>query len=329
MLRREFIAGLGAAGAMPGMARGQQSDRIRRIGLLMGWSESDPEYRSYVSAFAQELARLGWRGGDNLRIEQRWTDGNIDRAQAFAKELVQRQPDVFLSATTPATAALHRETRTIPIVFVVVSDPVGAGFAASLSKPGGNLTGFINIEASMAGKQLELLKEVAPRIKRAAIMFNPDTAPGRGSYFLGSFEAAARSLAVEPITVHVRSDAEIESAIISLGRDQGGLVVMTDSFMGVHLGTIISSEARNNVATIFDGPQFARNGGLISYGPDYLDMFRRAAGQVNRILLGAKPADLPIEFPIKFDLIVNVKTAKALGLIVPPSILLSAAEVIE
>jgi putative tryptophan/tyrosine transport system substrate-binding protein len=181
----------------------------------------------------------------------------------------------------------------------------------------------------MAGKQLELLKEIAPRIKHAAIMFNPDTAPGRGSYFLGSFEAAARSLAVEPITVRVHSDAEIETAIISLGHDQGGLVAMTDSFMGIHLGTIISSEARNNVATIFDGPQFARNGGLISYGPDYLDMFRRAAGTVNRILLGAKPADLPIEFPTKFDLIVNVKTAKALGLTVPPSILLSAAEVIE
>jgi putative tryptophan/tyrosine transport system substrate-binding protein len=250
--RREFIAGLGSTTVWPVVGRAQQIDRTRRVGVLMGWSEGNSEYRSYLAAFIEELAALGWPTG-SLQIEQRWTDGNIDRARILAKQIVELQPDVILSATTPVTTAVQRETRAVPVVFVVVSDPVGAGFTESLSRPGGNFTGFINIEASMVGKQLGILKEIAPDIKRALIMFNPDTAPGAGRYFLDSFRIAAQSLEIEPIEVQVRSDFEIESAI-HLIRERTGLVVMTDSFMGVHLGTVISSEARNIVPAIFEGP---------------------------------------------------------------------------
>jgi putative ABC transport system substrate-binding protein len=330
MRRREFIMVVGgAAAAWPLAARAQQGDRVRRIGVLMGWSESDPARAAYFSALVQELARRGWRVGGNLGVEHRWTNGDIDRARVFAKELVEMQPDVILAGTTPVTAALLRETRTIPIVFAVVSDPVGAGFIASLSHPGGNATGFINVEAAMGGKWIDLLKEIAPRIRRAAIMFNPNTAPGGGNYFLGTFEAAARSLAVEPVTVRVRSDNDIETAITSLGRDQAGLVLMTDSFIAVRQRAIISLSARNDVPVISDTASFPRSGGLISYGPNYPDMFRQAAWYVDRILRGAKPADLPVEVPIKFDLVINLKSAKALGLTVPNTLLVSAEEVIE
>jgi putative ABC transport system substrate-binding protein len=251
MRRREFIRSVGgAAAAWPLIARAQQPDRMRRVGVLMGWSENDPQYPSWIAAFIQALAQLGWSDGRNIRIDVRWIHGEVDRARALAKELVELQPDVILAGTTPATAALQRATRTIPIVFVVVSDPVGAGFVDSLPRPGGNITGFINIEAAMGGKWLELLKEIAPRLRRVAIMFNPDTAPGGGSYFLDSFEAAARSLAVEPMTAHVHSDAEIERVITSLGHEQAGLVLASDSFLAVHRRTIISLAARNNVPAI-------------------------------------------------------------------------------
>jgi putative ABC transport system substrate-binding protein len=301
---------------------------VRRIGVLMGWSETDPVYRSELAAFVQALAKLGWVDGRNLRMDVRWTAGNVDRARVFAKELVDLQPDAILAGTTPSTAALQRQTRTVPIVFAVVSDPVGAGFVANLPRPGGNITGLINIEASMGGKWPELLKEIAPFLRRVVIMFNPDTAPGGGSYFLSPFDAAARSLAMEPITARVHSDAEIETAITSLG-EQAGLVVMTDSFMGVHRGTVISLATRNKVPTIFDAEYITREGGLISYGPNYLDMFRRAAAYVDRILRGAKPDDLPVEVPTKFDLTINLKTAKALGLTVSNQMQLLADEVIE
>ena len=247
----------------------------------------------------------------------------------MAKELVALGPDVILAATTPVTAALQRETRTIPIVFVVVSDPVGAGFVAGLPRPRGNITGFINTEAAMGGKWLELLKEIAPRLVRVALMFNPDTAPGGGSYFLAPFEAAARSLAVETILARVRSDAEIEAAITLLGSEQGGLVVMTDSFMAVRHRMLISAAIRNNVPAIFELPLFTRQGGLISYGPNFQDMFPHAAGYVDRILKGEKPADLPVQVPTKYDLVINLKTAKALGLDVPATLLARADEVIE
>ncbi len=239
-------------------------------------------------------------------------------------------PDLILGGTTPVTAALHRETRTISIVFVIVSDPVGAGFVASLPSPGGNITGFINVEAAMAGKWLELLMEIAPSIKRVAIMFNPDTAPGGGSYFLPSFEAGARSLTVAPIVAPVHSDAEIETAITALGREPGcGLVVMTDGFMFVHHAEIVVLAARNNIPVVSDQTIPTEDGGLLSYGPDIVDIFYRAAPYVDRILRGAKPAELPVQVPAKFEMRLNVKTARALGLTIPPSILARADEVIE
>ena len=296
--------------------------------MLMGLSESDPEVRGFVAAFVEELARLGWIDGHNARIERRWTNADIKRANALAKELLAGPPDVILTVSTPATAALHRETSIVPIVFAPASDPVGAGFVASLSRPGGNITGFTQSDAGLGGKWLGLLKEIAPGIKRAGILFNPDTAPGGGDFFLSSFEAAARALTVEPVAMRVRSDAEIEAAIAALGQ-RAGLVTMDDSFMGVHGLTIISSSARSNMPAIFFGDALVREGGLISYGPDYTDLFRRAAGYVDRILRGERPANLPVQTPTKFLTALNLKTAKALGLTVPPELLATADEVIE
>jgi putative ABC transport system substrate-binding protein len=246
--RREFIGLLGgAAAAWPLAARAQRQERVRRVAALMAWAESDPGYRSWFNIFVQRLSQLGWADGQNVRIDQRWANGEVDRMQSFAKELVELQPDVIFACTTPVTAALHRKTNTIPIVFALVGDPVGDGFVASLARPGGNVTGFINVEAGMVSKLLQLLKEIAPRIKRAAIMFNPDTAPGGGDYYQGSFEAAARTLAVEPVTLRVRNDGELDTAITSLGHEQAGLVLMPDAFIAAHLQAIISSAARNNV----------------------------------------------------------------------------------
>jgi putative ABC transport system substrate-binding protein len=295
----------------------------------MGWSERDPEYQANFVAFVEALAHLGWTVGGNLSIEQRWTNAEFARIAPFAKELVALNPDVILSSTTPVTAALHRETNTIPIVFVVVSDPVGAGLVVSLARPGGNITGFINVENTLGGKWLGLLKEVAPHIKRAALMFNPDTAPGGGNYFLRSFQDAARALAVEPITMPVRTDSEINAEIDNLGGEATGIVAMTDSFISIHRRAIISAAARNNVAAISDFPAFVRDGGLLSYGPLNEDLFRRSAGSVDRILRGANPADLPVQLPTKFQLTLNLKTAKALGLTVPETLLATADEVIQ
>jgi putative ABC transport system substrate-binding protein len=328
MRRRDFITLLGAA-AWPLAARAQQRERVRRVGVLTGWSVSDQEMHSWIEIFVEAIAQLGWIGGRNVQIDVRWAGGDVGRIRTFAKELVELQPDVIFAGTTPVTAALQRETRTIPIVFAVVSDPVGAGFVAGLPRPGGNITGFINVEAAMGGKWLEILKEIAPGVRRAGIMFNPSTAPGGGAYFLGSFEAAARSLAVEPIVVRVHSDAEIEAGIDSLG-PQVGLVIMTDSFMAVHQPTVISATARNKMPTMgADLQTFAKEGGLVSYGPNFTDFFRRAASYVDRILRGANPADLPVQVPTKYQLVINLKTAKALGLDVPATLLARADEVIE
>jgi putative ABC transport system substrate-binding protein len=330
MRRREFVAGLGGSiAAWPNAARAQQGERMRRLGVLIGWSEDDPEYQSRYAAFVQALARLGWIEGRNLRIDLQWTNAQFARIAPLAKELVALQPDVIVSTTTPVTVALRRETSSIPIVFAVVSDPVGAGLVNGLSRPGGNVTGFINIEAEMGGKWLGLLKEAAPHIKRSGIMFNPDTAPGGGHYFLDSFEAAARRLVIEPVTLPVRSDADIDAAIGALAYVQGGLVAETDSFMDVHRQTIIRAAARNNVPAINDLAAFAREGGLISYGPSMADLLRRAAGHVDRILRGTPPADLSVELPTKFDMVINVKTAKTLGLIIPETLLATADEVIQ
>jgi putative ABC transport system substrate-binding protein len=329
MRRRDVIIG-GAAATWPLTARAQQADRMRRIGVLMANDENDPEAKAWLSGFTRGLTELGWTDGRNLRMDVLWAAGNIDLMRIFAKGLIDLRPDVILANTTPVTAALQRETRTIPIVFVAVSDPVGEGFVAGLPRPGGNLTGFISQEAAMAGKWLELLTEIAPGVKRAAAMFNPDMAAGGGSYFLPAFEAAARSLKVVPIVAPVHSDAEIETVITSLSREpQGGLVVIGDPFTTTHRAPTILLAARNNVPAVYNRSVFARDGGLLSYGTDQVDLFRRSASYVDRILRGAKPADLPVQLPIKFEMALNAKTAKALGLAVPPSILLRADEVIE
>jgi putative ABC transport system substrate-binding protein len=328
MRRREFIAALGGAAAWPLAARAQQSDRVRRIGVLMAGDETDPVRKTSIIAFTRAFADLGWTDGRNVRMDLRWGGGDVNRIRALAQELVGLQPDIILANGTPATAAVARETLTIPIVFVNVSDPVASGIVERLDRPGGNVTGFANYEASLGGKWLELLLEIAPGLKRAAIMFNPDTAPM--SSFMPSLEMAARALKVVPIPAPVHSDVEIETPIIALGRQPGGgLVVMPDGFMLAHRAPTILAAARNNVPAVYSLSEAARDGGLLSYGVDRVDTFRRAASYVDRILRDAKPGDLPVQFPVKFELAVNLKTAKALGLAVPPSIMLRADEVIE
>ena len=330
MRRRAFITLAGSLAVWPAAAFAQQPGRVRRIGVLMQFAENDPVATAQLSGFMQGLTQLGWTDGRNARMDLRWAAGSVDRDRMFAKELVDLQPDVILAHTTPATAALQRETRTIPIVFAVVSDPVGVGFVASLPRPGGNLTGFVHMEASIGGKWLELLTEIAPGVKRATIMFNPDTAPYARSYYLPSFEAAARSFKVAPIAAPVHSEAEIETVITSLGREPGGgLVVLPDTFSQVHRAAIISLAARNKVPAAYYDNSFAVDGGLFSYGPDQVDIFRRAAPYVDRILKGEKPADLPVQAPTKYVLTLNLKTAKALGLDVPATVLGRADEVIE
>ena len=330
MKRREFITLLGGAAAWPLAAHAQQPERMRRIGVLMGFDENDPEAKGWLSGFMQGLAELGWSDGRNMRMDVRWTAGNPDRMRAFAKDLVDLKCDVILSQTTPVTAALQLETQTIPIIFVMVADPVGAGFVASVARPNGNLTGFMVWEPSMPGKWLELFTEIAPAVRRVAIMFNPDAAPYVTSYSLPSFEAAARSVKVEPIVASVHSDAEIETVIASLGREQrSGLVVQGDPFTETRRALIILLAARNNVPAVYPNSGWARDGGLLSFGVTMADEFRRAAPYVDRVLRGAKPPDLPVQLPVKFEMVLNAKSAKALGLALPPSIQLRADEVIE
>ena len=267
--------------------------------------------------------------GHNLRIDVRWSAGDVNGASAFAKELVALRPEVILSSTTPVTAALQRETRTIPIVFTVVVDPVGSGFVKTLSHPGGNITGFLSFESSLVEKWLQLLKEIAPRVTRAAVMFNPDTAP-YAEYYLQPLGAAAPKLGLKTFTATVRGESDIHEAITGLGREPGGgLIVMPDSFNFVHRKSIIALTARHKVPTIYYTGVWSEEGGLISYGVDITDLFRRAAPYVDRILRGAKPAELPVQQPSKFEMVVNRKTAEALGLKIPQSVLLRADRVIE
>jgi putative ABC transport system substrate-binding protein len=326
--RREFITLIGGAAVWPLAARAQQPARMRRIGVLMPGDENDPLRKSFVFAFTQALADLGWADGRNVRMDLRWTRDDLDRIPALAHELVGLQPDIILTGGTPATAALQRETRTIPIVFAGVSEPVASGIVPGLKQPGENVTGFAILEASLAGKWLELLSEIAPGLKRAAIMFNPDTAPA--SVYMPSFETAARSLKAVPMMVPVHSDVEIEMAIVALGREPGGgLVVMTDGFTLAHRAPIISAAARYNVPAVYPSSYFAKEGGLLSYGVDLVDPWRRGATYVDRILRGAKPGDLPVQLPTKFEMVLNLKTAKALGLTVPLTLQAIADEVIE
>jgi putative tryptophan/tyrosine transport system substrate-binding protein len=331
MKRREFLGVFGgAAAAFPLVARAQQPGRMKGIGVLMGQPAADPAAEAFFSVFTQAIHKVGWTAGSTVQMDVRWTAAEVDRIRMLAKELVALRPDVILSHGTAVTAALQKETQTIPIVFVIVSDPVGSGFVASLPRPGGNITGFINLEAQLGGKWLELLTEIAPRIKRAAMIFNPDTAAGRGAYYGPSFEAAALSLKVEPISSPVHNDAEIETVVTSLGREPGGgLVVMPDNFTINHRAPLVLMAARNNVPAVYWYSAYAREGGLLSYGVDNADIFRRSASYVDRILRGAKPAELPVQVPTKYETLVNLKTAKELGLIVPPSLLVAADEVIE
>lgn len=329
MKRREFITLLGGAtAAWPLVARAQLAER-RRIGVLMGYAESDPEAQIRLAAFKQGLLALGWDESRNLRIDLRWASGDIDRASAFARELLALHPEVILSNTTPVTTALQRETKTVPIVFTAVSDPVNAGFVASLPRPGGNVTGFINLEPTIGGKWLDLLKEIAPQVTRVAVMFNPQTAP-YAEIYLRSMETAGTKFGVTPFASPVHHEADIEAVIAGLGREPGsGLIAMTDSFMTVHRKAIVELAMRHKVPLMYFISIVPREGGLISYGIDLTDMFGRAASYVDRILRGAKPAELPVQLPTKFELAINLKAAKALGLTVPSPLLTSANEVIE
>jgi len=328
MRRREFITLLGGVAAWPLVARAQQGDRVRRIGVLMPYDENDPEPKGRYSAFTQALAALGWTEGRNVRMELQWSGGDINRIRALAHELVGSRPDIIVTNATPPTAALQGETRTIPIVFVFVGDPVVNGVVARLDRPGGNVTGFGFVEPSFAGNWIELLSEIAPGLKRAAIMFNPDTA--LISTWMPSFETAARSLKVLLIPTPVHSDAEIETAISALGREPGGgLVAMPEVFMQAHRAPIILAAAQNNVPAVYGDSVFARDGGLLSYGINTVDSYRRAATYVDRILRGEKPGDLPVQLPTKYEMVLNLKTAKAIGLTVSPSLLARADEVIE
>jgi putative ABC transport system substrate-binding protein len=328
--RRDFIALLGGtAAAWPLMARARETERMRRIGVLMGYAENDPEAQTRFAAFKQELLALGWDERRNLRIDLRWASGDYDRASKFAKELVALHPEVILSNATPVTDALRQETKTIPIVFVAVSDPVGAGFVQSLPRPGGNITGFINLEPTIGGKWLDLLKDVAPLLTRVAVMFNPQTAPYTEIY-LRSLEVAGKKFSVQSFSAPVQSEADIEKVISNLGREpDSGLIAMTDSFMTVHRKAIVELAMRHKVPFMYYISVVPREGGLISYGIDLTNEFRRSASYVDRILRGAKPATLPVQLPTKFELVINLKTAKALGLTVPKPLLTGADEVIE
>ena len=332
MNRRQLIAVLGntVAVSWPLGSMAQPAERARRIGMLMGYAQDDPEGQARLAAFLEGLKGLGWEVGRNLQIELRWASADVAQIGRLAKELVALKPEVIVSNTTPVTAALHRESASIPIVFIIVSDPVGEGFVASLSHPGRNVTGFINVEDTIGGKWLELLKQVAPPTTHAAMMFNPDTAPGGGSYFLPAFEAAGRVLGIKAVPAPVRSESDIESAISGLAREKNaGLVVMTDSYMTVHRRDIIRLAERQKLPAVHPAGISARDGGLLSYAPDYYDVFRRAAGYVDRVLRGANVSELPVQVPTKFELIINLNTARALGLEVSAQLLARADEVIE
>jgi putative ABC transport system substrate-binding protein len=330
MKRREFIGLIGgAAVAASGSARAEQN-RVKHVGMLMGYAQDDPDTQARMAAFREAFEQLGWKDGHNVAITYRFGVGELDRVRGYAKELVNLNPDVIVCETTPTLKAVADHTSTIPIVFVAVTDPVSDGFVADLARPGGNITGFTNFEATMGGKWIELLKKIAPSSRRVGIIFNPDTAPGGGGFFLKSVAASAPTLEVELLPFPVHSDDEIRQAVTGLGHEPGGgLIVMLDVFTAVHRPAIIAQAAANRVPTVFPWRFGAADGGLASYGVDVPDLHRRAADYVDRILKGAKPADLPVQQPTKFELVINLKTAKALGIEVSPTLLATADEVIE
>jgi putative tryptophan/tyrosine transport system substrate-binding protein len=328
--RREFIKLIGgaAAAAWPLAARAQQ---MRRIGVLMAHAESDPEFQAYLGAFRDGLQKLGWSEGRNIRIDARW--GALDDAesrQRSANELIALRPDVILTQNTPPTASMLQQTRAIPIIFVIVADPVGSGFVRSLARPGGNATGFTVMEPTIAGKWLELLKEIAPRVNRAAFLFNPATAP-YANYYLDPFTSAAASFGLDAVAAPVHDKSDLESIIAAQvrGPNSGGLIVMPDGFLNVNRAEIISLASRYRLPAVYPWRFFPELGGLLSYGSEQRDQFRLAATYVDRILKGEKPNDLPVQAPVKFELVINLKTAKALGLDVSLQLQQRADEVIE
>jgi putative tryptophan/tyrosine transport system substrate-binding protein len=331
MRRRDFITLVGGATTAWSFAvHAQQGQRMPRVGVLIGYAESDPEVQARLAAFREGLEKLGWREGRDLQIDYRFAPANVEQAARFAKELVALQPNVLVGNSTPAAAALQRETRALPIVFVGVSDPIGSGFVNSIPRPGGNITGFSNFDPSLIGKWLELLKGIAPRIARAAVLFNPDTAPDGGAFFLEPFGPAARTLSVESIAAPAHDPAGIESALTALGAAPGGsLIVMPDAFTTVHRELIIELAARFRLPAIYPYRYHPASGGLMSYGVDTVDLFRRAAPYVDRLLKGEKPGDLPVQAPTKFEFVINLKTARALELEIPPMLLALTDEVIE
>jgi len=332
MRRREFIASIGATAiASPFVAFGQQSSgKVWRVGILISGAADDPQALTFLAAFRAELEKLGWAEPVNLRIETRWTaPADPESGQRFATELVALRPDVIVSNTTPPTAALLRQTRTIPIVFVSVNDPIGSGFVESFTRPGGNATGFVILEPTLGGKWLELLKEIAPRLARVAFLFNPAQAP-TAVYYLNSLKAAAESLGLEAISAPVRDVSEIESVMMKQGGPtNGGLVMAPDGFLVAHRVEIISMAAKYRLPAVYPFRLFAEVGGLLSYGADLPNEWRRAASYVDRILKGVNPGELPVQAPVKFELVINLKTARALGVDVPPTVLSRADELIE
>ena len=329
MRRRQFIMLLGGAAALPLAARAQQGERARWIGVLIGVAE-DAETKAWVATFHKRLDELGWRVGGNLQIEERWTAGDPDRNRRYAGELLATKPDVIFAFSSVAVAALLQDSHTVPIVFTAISDPVGSGFVESLARPGRNATGFTNFVPTMAAKWLEVLKEIAPQVRRAVLLFNPQTAPYVAEYYQRPFEAAAPSFRVQATAAVVHQTGEIEAAIADMAREPGGgLVVPPDNFSYVHRELIFALAARHRLPAVYPFRFMAREGGLVSYGVDLGETFPRAAEYIDRILKGTKPADLPVQAPTKFELVINLKTAKALGLEVPPTLLARADEVIE
>jgi ABC-type uncharacterized transport system substrate-binding protein len=328
--RREFITLLGgAAAAWPLAARAQQPERVRRIGVLAaGSAVNDPDLQTRMAAFAQGLQQLGWTDGRNVQVEYRWYAGNDADTRKHAAELVALTPDVILAGGTASMAPLLQATRTVPIVFASVADPVGAGFVDSLGRPGGNTTGFMAFEYGLSGKWLELLKQIAPNVTRAAVLRDPNITAGIGQFAI--IQSTAQSVGVEVSSVSLRDAGEIERGVSTFARSpNGGLIATLSALTVVHRELIIALAARYKLPTVYYRREFVTGGGLISYGPDYADQYRRAAGYVDRILKGEKPADLPVQAPTKYELVINLKTAKALGLEIPPTLLARADEVIE
>jgi putative tryptophan/tyrosine transport system substrate-binding protein len=329
MRRRDFITAVAASTlAWPLAAGAQQREKMRRVGVLMTLAADDPEGLARVTAFAQRLQELGWRDGRDVRIDYRWAAADAASSGRQAQELLTLAPDVIIAVATPNVVALQQATRTVPIVFVGVTDPVGAGLVESLAHPGGNTTGFSIFEYSISGKWLELLREIAPRVKRVAVIRDPLLTSGTAQ--LGAIQSVAHSLGAELIPVGARSADEIERGLSTFAREpNGGVIVTASPLAAVHRNLIITLAARHRLPAVYPFPYFATSGGLISYGPDQVDQFRRAASYVDRILNGEKPADLPVQHPTKYELVINLKTAKSLGLDVAQSLLARADEVIE